>query len=93
MTTHSLTTLSSTTATRLTPIGTHSGFDITLQNVDDSAIVYLGGPNVTTSDYGYRLSAGSAWSIELPGKNALYAITDTNNSKVAVLRTSLETGN
>ena len=92
MTTHALTTLSNTTATRLTPIGTHSGLDITIQNVHDSAIVYIGGEGVTSSDYGYRLSAGSAWSIELPGKNALYAITDTNNSKVAVLKTSLESG-
>ena len=93
MTTHSLTTLSSSSATRLTPNGVHSGMDITIQNTDDAAIVYVGGTGVTSSNYGYRLSPGAAWSIELSGSDALYAITDTNNSKVAVLKTSLESGN
>ncbi len=92
MTTHSLTTLSSTTATRLTPLGLHSGMDITVQNVHDSAIVYLGGEGVTSSDYGYRLNPGLAISFELPGRDALYAISNTNNSKVAVLKTNLESG-
>lgn len=92
MTLHSLTTLSSSSATRLTPNGLHSGMDITIQNTDDAAIVYLGGSGVTSSNYGYRLSPGAAWSIELAGVDALYAVTDTNNSKVAVLKTSLESG-
>lgn len=90
MTQHALTTLSNTTATRLTPNGVHSGLDITIQNTDGSAYVYLGGYGVTTSDYGYRLAPGAAWSVELPGTDAMYAITDTNNSKIAVLWTGLE---
>jgi hypothetical protein len=93
MTQHSLTTLSSSTATLLTPNGTHSGLDITIQNVDTSAIVYIGGSGVTSLNYGYRISPNNAWSIELSGKDGLYAITDTNGSKVAVLKTSLELGN
>ena len=93
MTQHSLTTLSNTTPTRLTSAGIHSGLDITVQNVHDSAYVYLGGVEVTASNYGYRLAPGAAFSIELPGRNSLYAITDTNNSKIAVLKTNLESGN
>jgi hypothetical protein len=93
MTQHSLTTLSNTTATLLTPNGTHSGLDITVQNVHASAIVYIGGEGVTSSNYGYRLSPDTAWSVELTGKDALYAITNTNGSSVAVLTTSLESGN
>ena len=93
MITHSLTTLSNSTATRLTPDGIHSGFDLTVQNVHATAIVYLGGQGVTSSDYGYRLDPGTAWSVELSGKDYLYAITDTNTSKVAVLKTNLESGN
>jgi hypothetical protein len=93
MTTHSLTPLSSSTATRLTPAGVHSGMDITIQNIHASAYVYVGGEGVTTSAYGYRLNPGSAISFELPGKDALYAITDTNSSQVAVIKTNLETGN
>lgn len=92
MTQHSLTTLSSSTATRLTPNGLHTGLDITIQNVDASAIVYIGGEGVTSSNYGYRLSPGSAWSIELSGKDKLYAISSVNESQVAVLKTSLESG-
>lgn len=92
MTTHALTTLSSSSATRLTPDGIHSGMDITIQNVHASAIVYLGGEGVTSSNYGYRLDPATAWSIELPGADAIYAITDSTGSKVAVLKTNLESG-
>ena len=90
MTTHSLTTLSSSSATRLTPNGIHSGMDITIQNVDTSAYVYIGGEGVTALNYGYRIAPGSAWSIELPGRDSLYAITNVNGSKIAVIQTGLE---
>lgn len=93
MTQHALTSLSNTTATRLTPNGVHSGLDITVQNVSDTAYVYIGGEGVNSEDFGYRLSPGAAWSVELPGTDALYAISDTNNSNVAVLKTGLENGN
>ena len=92
MTVHSLTTLSNLSATRLTPNGLHSGMDITIQNVDNEAYVYLGGEGVSDSDYGYRVSPGHAISWELPGKDALYAITDTNGSKIAIIKTNLESG-
>ena len=93
MTTHGLITLSNSSAIRLTPNGTHSGLDITIQNTDGEAYVYIGGNGVTESNYGYRLAPGSAWSIELSGKDSIYAISDVNGSEVAVLRTSLESGN
>ena len=92
MTAHSITTLSNSTATRLTPNGVHSGMDITIQNIHASAYVYIGGEGVTASSYGYRLNPGSAISFELPGKDALYAITGTNGSQVAVIKTNLESG-
>lgn len=90
MTTHGLTTLSDSTDTRLSPAGTHSGLDITIQNVDATATVYIGGEGVTASDYGFKITAGAAWSVELPPKDEIHAITDTNGSKVAVLYTGLE---
>lgn len=92
-TTHGLVTLSNTTETLLTPNGTHSGLDITIQNIDTDAYVYVGGVGVNSEDFGYRIAPGSAWSVELSGKSALYAISDTNNSVVAVLKTTLESGN
>jgi hypothetical protein len=93
MTSHALTTLSSSAATRLTPNGVHSGMDITIQNIHASAYVYIGGEGVTASSYGYRLSPNTAISFELPGKDALYAITGTNGSQVAVIKTNLDSGN
>lgn len=90
MTLHSLTTLSNTNPIRLTPNGVHSGIDITLQNVNAEAYVYIGGENVSTTNYGYRIAPDNAWSIELPGQDALYAISDTNGAFVAMLQTGLE---
>lgn len=90
MTLHTHTTLSSTSATRLTPNGLHSGMDITIQNIHESAYVYVGGEGVTASDYGYRIAPGAAFSIELPSQDALYAISNVNSSKIAILQTGLE---
>ena len=92
MTAHILQNLSNTVATRLTPNGIHSGMDITLQNVNDSGYVYIGGENVSSSDYGYRIMPNHAISFELPGADALYAIASSSNMKVAVIKTGLEIG-
>jgi hypothetical protein len=87
---HALTTLSNTEATRLTPPGLHSGMDITLQNVNTDAYVFIGGEGVTTTNYGYRIAPNNGWAIELPGKDALYAISDVDGANVAILQTGLE---
>jgi hypothetical protein len=89
MTIHSNPQLSNTEATRLTPNGMHSGMDITVQNLSDTAYVYLGGEGVNSEDFGYRLAPGAAWSVELPPLDALYAISDAPTS-IAVLKTGLE---
>jgi hypothetical protein len=93
MTQHAKFVLSDSEATRLTPNRIHSGMDITIQNIDSSAYVYIGGEDVTTSNFGYRLIPGHAIAFELPGKDALYAISDTDESEIAVLKTNLESGN
>ena len=93
MTQHSITTLSNTAATRLTPNGIHSGMDITIQNIDGTAYVYIGGEGATSTNYGFRISPGAAFSIELSGKDSLYATTDTDGSQVSILKTNLEVGN
>ncbi len=93
MTIHNLLTLSNSVATRLTPNGTHSGLDITIQNVDATAYVYIGGEGVTSTNYGYRIAPGHAISWELPGTDSLYAIANTNGTNIAVLKTNLESGN
>lgn len=90
MTQHSIVTLSSTSATRLTAIGMHSGMDITIQNVHAEAYVYIGAEGVTTSSYGYRISPNNAIAFELAERDALYAISDTNGSSIAIIKVGLE---
>lgn len=92
MTTHSLITLSNTQVTKITPNGVHSGIDITMQNVNDSGYIYIGGEELSSTSYGYRIMPNHAISVELNGQSSLYAIASTNNMKLAVLNTSLESG-
>jgi len=88
---HELVVLSDTTETELTPEGkVHSGLDLTVQNVHESAIVYLGGEGVTTENYGYKLEPGTGFSVELNPRDQFYAISDTDESEVALLRVLLE---
>lgn len=87
---HDLLTLSDSTPTELTPGARHSGLDITIQNVDEAANVFIGGPTVTASDYGFKLTPGAGFSIELHPNDRLYAISDTNGSNAALLRALLE---
>jgi hypothetical protein len=88
---HEIVMLSDTSETELTPEGkVHSGLDLTVQNIDEEAIVYLGGEGVTTENYGYKLEPGDGFSIELNPRDQLYAISDTDESEVALLRVLLE---
>jgi hypothetical protein len=88
---HELLTLSDETATELTPEGRiHSGLDLTIQNVHETAIIYIGGETVTALDYGFKLVPGVAFSVELNPRDELYAISDTDGSTAALLRVLLE---
>lgn len=90
MTAQQIHTLSDTTATRVTPNGTHSGMDITIQNINDSGYIYIGNADVTTTDFGYRLLPNHAWSIELPGNDELWLVSSVDEMQAAVLKTNLE---
>jgi hypothetical protein len=90
MTIHAKVILSNVTATRITPNGTTSGMDFTIQNVDSAAYVYIGGQGVTASDYGYRIAPNNAISFELTGRDAIYAISSVNGSAIATVQVGLE---
>ena len=92
MTAHNIYTLSDTTATQITPNGTHSGMDITIQNVNVSGHIYVGGEGVTTTNYGYKLMPSHAISFELSGKDDLYLVGETAGLEAAVITIKLETG-
>ena len=91
MTIHNLVTLSNTTATNVTA-GADYGFDITVQNVNTSGNIYIGGEGVTSSNYGFVLTPGQAFSIELSGQDDLYLIGSTSGLSAAVLKFNLEVG-
>ena len=90
MTSHKIHTIGSAQAARITPPGTHSGMDITLQNVNDSGDIFIGGEGVTNSNYGFRLGPGAAIAFELPPRDALYAIGSTDEMSLAKIQTGLE---
>ncbi len=92
MASHSIKTLSQSTPLRLTPLGVHSGMDITIQNINPSGYIYLGSSNVSTTNYGFRIMPNHSISFELPGKDELYAISSTDNMKLAVIKINLESG-
>lgn len=83
--------LSNTNPVRLSPNGTHSGLDFTIQNSNDSGYIYLGGDaSVSSSNYGFRILPNHSISFELPGKDAIYAVASTTGMSVSVIYTSLE---
>ena len=94
MTQHILHTLSNTTSTKLTPNGSHSGMDFTVQNSNDTGYIYLGGTeSVSSTSYGFRILPNHSISFEIAGKDALYAIASDNGMKAAVISMNLESQN
>ena len=89
---HRIHSLLSDEATLVSPVGVHGGVDITIQNLSSENYVYIGGEGVTTSSFGYRIDPMSAWSVELNGKDSIYATTDLDGTEVAVMMLSLESG-
>ena len=64
--------------------------DITLQNINETAYVYVGGEGVTITNYGYRIAPNNGIAFELAERDSLYAVSDVNGSKVAVIKVGLE---
>jgi len=90
MTQHSLTALSNATANRMTPPGSHGGMDITLQNVNATGYIYIGGEGVTSSNYGFRILPNHSISFELSSNDALYAISSIDAMNIAMIQIGLE---
>ena len=91
MTANNRQSLSDTVPLRLTPNGTHSGLDFTIQNSNDAGYIYLGGnASLTSSNYGFRILPNHSISFELPGQDAIYALASTAGMFVSTIATSLE---
>lgn len=90
MTTHNLTYVNDS-PTILSPMGIHSGVDITIQNLGENSVFLGGHEDLHSENFGYKLLPNAAWSVELSGQDAIYAYAD-QATPVAVLMTSLESG-
>jgi len=63
-----------------------------MQNVNDTGYLYIGGVDVSSTNYGYRILPNYAISVEVNGRDAIYAIASGSNMKIAILQIKLETG-
>jgi len=60
-----------------------------VQNIHATAIVYIGGASVTSSNYGIKIAPNEKIDFtEMPRYPGIYAISDTNASKISVMRMS-----
>lgn len=91
-TTHNLYTVGDSAPVAVSPIITHGGMDITIQNVNNSGYLYVGADNVSSTNYGFRILPNHAISVELSGKASLHVIASAPGMKAAVLTTNLEAG-
>ena len=58
---------------------------LSVQNLDSSIIIYLGGPAVSSSNFGYQLIPGADYAADLTPNDLLYAIAASGSPIVAVL--------
>lgn len=58
----------------------------TVQNIDGSADVYIGGPGVTTTTYGIHLAPGAVATFENVSRHAPFYAMSSAYSTVAVMR-------
>lgn len=47
---------------------------ISIQNTDEESYLYLGGPSVSSSSYGVRLSPSQMWSADLESNDQIFAV-------------------
>jgi hypothetical protein len=67
-----------------------NGRDVTIQNNNPLADIFIGGVGVLTTNFGYQIRSGSAISFELDGKDSIWAVSGTAGVSVNILSVSLE---
>lgn len=61
--------------------------DMSIQNLSSTAFVYIGNATVSSTNFGFRIDPGAVLSIsEVIWKDEIYAVADTNNTAIAVIR-------
>lgn len=62
-----------------------SAYTIILQNINASGYIYLGGENVSSTSYGYRLYPGQGITLEMPAAGFLYGAAETVGMQVSIM--------
>lgn len=79
-------------ATQITPVGTHSGVDITIQNTSTSNVFIGTNQYVGTTSYGHKLESGKSVAFSVAPQDALWLYSDSPvGAEVAVLTLGLTT--
>lgn len=77
-----------TAPTLLSPSATHSGVEVVVQN-NSGADLFLGGSDVSTSVYGFKLATASAISLRLAENEEVYGIVSGSPASINVLTVGL----
>lgn len=76
-----------TTATLLSAVEAgRDGQTVLVQNPTGGANVFLGGAGVTTTSFGFLITAGSAFAIDLQIGESLFGVVAASTQSVSVLR-------
>lgn len=90
---HEITTLNDSTGTQLPADRSDRvqyNVSFSVQNISESASVYIGGNGVNSSSYGIKLAPGETASFDgLPRNSGIYALSSEGSSDVAVLQVVL----
>lgn len=78
------------TAYEIIPALGGNGKDVTIQNNNASASILIGGPGVTTTDFGFKLVPGAAISFNLDPKENVWAVSSTSAATVNIMRMNPE---
>lgn len=62
------------------------GVTVSVQNLNAANYVYIGNSGTSSVSYGFRLSPGQAFSIDLDPSDQLFAATNDTSSQIAVTR-------
>jgi len=87
---HGQVTLSTSTPAVLTIAGveetTSSSVSVSIQNIDATAIVYVGDATVSSTSYGMKLVPGAVATLDqLSASMDVYGVSSVANSKVATI--------
>jgi hypothetical protein len=81
---HKILTLNSIPQNLVTRETVHSLNTFTVQNIMDDGFAYLGGENVSTTNFGFKLYPGQTFIAELSWSDNIYAVGD-EGVQIAIL--------